>query len=938
MLRIPTEPGRGFRFLEGRAAPRVCILKGMNDAKTPATQGRLEKDLSHLSRLLRTMLERQGRADLAAWIPWGGTIPEGEPPVEAERLYTIAFEILNLVEENASAQVRRVKETHDGLSAERGLWAWAFKRLKERDATPEEALAAIRRSSIEPVLTAHPTEARRTTLLEHHRNIYLQLVKLESTHWTPWEREACENEIVALLERLWRTGGVQLVKPTVADEVENACHFLGTVFPDVLLDLDQRLRDAWRDAGWDPAPLNQAGNYPRLSFGSWVGGDRDGHPHVTPAVTTASLLRMRGIALQRLRQRMVETASRLSLSAALQAPLPALQDRIDELAARLGEAGAKAKGRNQGEPWRQLLNLMIAALPVDPAQVPVEPFYRAPSEMLADLSLLRASLVAVGAGQLADLDVLPLEREVATFGFHLARLDVRQNSGTHDKAMERLLEQAGLPDTGFSGWSEEKRLAFIEKELDTPRPFAVPGAPLEGEGEVAVGALRAVATHIAGFGPEGIGAAILSMTRSLSDLLTVSVLSREAGLWTRTPEGWASRVPAVPLFETLDDLFRAPEILRQFLSHPFVRRSLELARATWEPNASRPIQVIMVGYSDSGKDGGIVASQVRVRRTQELLVAVADELGVDLRIFHGRGGTISRGAGPTDRFLRALPPQSLVTGLRVTEQGETISQKYANRITARYNLELLTAGAVAAAVRRSEPVSRATEDEILSVLEDLSQRKWRSMVEHEEFAAFFGEVTPLDVIERARIGSRPSRRSGRRSVADLRAIPWVFAWSQSRFLAPGWYGAGTALETLRDRHPDLWGHLRRLVVERSFPRFLFNNIEASVHTGSEAISRTYGELADPRLGAIFLPGLFEERARTVSLIEELFGAGFEVHRPKLSRSLRLRDEPLELLHARQIGLLRQWRPLEEEDPRKASMLEQLLGNVNAIAAGLRTTG
>ena len=910
----------------------------MDDTTLPAPQGRLEKDLLHLSRLLRAMLERQGRGDLAAWIPWDGALPEGEPPAEAERLYAIAFEILNLVEENASAQVRRHKETNQGLAAERGLWAWAFKRLKERGASPEEALAAIRRSSVEPVLTAHPTEARRTTLLEHHRNIYVLLVKLESSHWTPWERKTFEEEIVALLERLWRTGGVQLAKPSVADELENACHFLGTVFPDVLLDLDQRLRDAWSDAGWDPALLATAENYPHLSFGNWVGGDRDGHPHVTPAVTRASLLRMRGIALSRLRQRMAETASRLSLSGTLQEAGSELSGRIDELAEALGDAGRAARDRNRGEPWRQFLNLLIARLPEDPAQVPVPPLYRSPLEVLSDLALLRRSLVAVGAGHLADSDVLPLEREVSVFGFHLARLDVRQNSGTHDRAVELLLEQTGIPSPSFSQWDEVRRLEFLERELSSPRPFTVPGAVLDGEAETSVGALRAVASHIVDYGPEGIGQAILSMTRSLSDLLTVSLLAREAGLWIRTPDGWASRVPTVPLFETLDDLQRAPGIMRRFLSHPFVRRSLELARATWEPNAPRPVQGVMVGYSDSGKDGGIVASQVSVRRAQELLVAEADALGIDLRFFHGRGGTISRGAGPTDRFLRALPPQSLVTGLRTTEQGETISQKYANRITARYNLELLCAGTVAASVRRSDPADRSAEDEALSVLEESSQKKWRAMVEHEEFAAFFVQVTPLDVIERARIGSRPSRRSGRRSVADLRAIPWVFSWSQSRFHATGWYGAGTALQELRDGHPALWEHLRKIAVERSFPRFLMNNIEASVHTGNEAMARLYAELAEPRLGELFLPGLFEERARTVALLEELFGAPFAVHRPKLSRSLRLREEPLGLLHRRQIALLREWRPLTEDDPRKEPLLNELLGSVNAIAAGLRTTG
>ncbi|MBY0262719.1 MAG: phosphoenolpyruvate carboxylase, partial [Phycisphaerales bacterium] len=425
------------------------------------------------------------------------------------------------------------------------------------------------------------------------------------------------------------------------------------------------------------------------------------------------------------------------------------------------------------------------------------------------------------------------KRVLDVFGLHLARLDVRQNSRVHELALGQLMAgSGGDPSRGvaFDRLGEPARLAVLERELSSGRPFALPGVGVGPEADAAVGALRVQREQIERFGGDGreaLGSIVVSMTRSTSDLLVVLLLAREAGLARLSPDAGvlACDIPIVPLFETLDDLERAPGILAAYLDHPAGRASLE--RRTGPDGTAVLTQQVMIGYSDSNKDGGIIASQWALHRAQERLAEVGRERGVEIRFFHGRGGTVSRGAGPTDRFLQALPHGTMLGDIRVTEQGETVAQKYANLITAQLHLELLVAGAASTSARHRRPRGlTAAAPAAMARLADSSRAAYRALVETEGFVEFFRLATPIDALERSGIGSRPSRRTGRASLEDLRAIPWVFAWSQSRFFLPGWYGVGSAFSALERDDPAALAAFREALPAWPFARFVLTNVEA----------------------------------------------------------------------------------------------------------------
>jgi phosphoenolpyruvate carboxylase len=629
---------------------------------------KVERDIHFLISCFHNVLDELDEHDLAAGLPWQQNAPGAPiaaPPERIAQAYAIAFHLLNIAEENAAIQTRRMGETARGLTYEPGLWGRSLQQLAD-ELTPEQIAEALAGIHVEPVLTAHPTEAKHATVLEHHRELYLLLVRRENPILTPQEQQAIRDEIVAMLERLWRTGEIFLSRPDVASEVRNVIHYLRNVFPDVLPVLDLRLRQAWRDAGFAPRLLEDTGTLPRLTFGVWVGGDRDGHPFVTAEVTRQTLHDLHRNALLLLRRQLTSLAVRLSLSDQLQTPSADLLRWIDETARALGPRGRQAVERNPNEPWRQFLNLVVARLPLD--ETPGdgaglhdwEGAYHRADELAGDLQALAADFRAAGAARIATADVEPVQRTVQIFGFHLAALDVRQNSRFHDLAVAELLAAAGLDGADFPDWDEPRRLEFLNRELESPRPFAHPSSPLGPEASAVVSCYRVLAEYLATYGPDGLGALIVSMTRSLSDLLVVYLLAREAGLAALTPEGLVCRLPVVPLFETIQDLERSPAILAAFLDHPITRRA-------------GGVQQVMIGYSDSNKDGGILASQWSLYRAQVALTEVGHSRGVRVRFFHGRGGTISRGAGPTHRFLAALPPGSLGGDLRVTEQGEAIA-------------------------------------------------------------------------------------------------------------------------------------------------------------------------------------------------------------------------------------------------------------------------
>jgi phosphoenolpyruvate carboxylase len=706
---------------------------------------------------------------------------------------------------------------------------------------------------------------------------------------------------------------------------------------------------------------------PRLRFGIWVGGDRDGHPLVTPEVTAESLRDYRLHGLLLLRDRLRQLGAGLSLSRLLQSPPAVLLHALERH--RPGEAAAHGDGH---EPWRDFSDIMMQRLPLAEdrvARVAVlddrAGTYRHSRELETDLRLLRRSLLAVGARRLVESDVDPLLRVVEVFGFHLAALDVRQNSAYHDRAVGQILAASGAADVDFAAWPEARRLDFLNERLARPDNLLEPDTPLGPEAASVIGCYRVLADYAARYGTKGLGVSIVSMTRQVSDLLAVQFFAKEAGLTDWKPYGLVCKIPVVPLFETIGDLEAAPGIMGGFLDHPVTRASLrwlhdamvagrgerlggagELAEPDPEasrsaPDHIRPTQQVMIGYSDSNKDGGILASQWALHRAQTGIARSAAGRGTRVRFFHGRGGTISRGAGPTHRFLEALPSGTLYGDLRITEQGEAVSQKYANLITATYNLELLLAGACRFSVGADGRAHDAGLEPVMQALVDSSRAAYRALLEAEGFMEFYREATPIDVLEASSIGSRPSRRTGARTLSDLRAIPWVFSWSQSRFFLPGWFGVGTALARLQTEAPGDFTQLAAAVPHWPFLRYVLTNVETSLASADAAIMGQYAALVgDGGLRARFLPDILTELELTRGMLAAVFGRPPDERRPRFARSTGRRADALRVLHERQIALLRAWREhlLADRRPEADRILIDLLQTVNAIAGGLRTTG
>ncbi|MCX6179527.1 MAG: phosphoenolpyruvate carboxylase [Chlorobiales bacterium] len=908
-----------------------------------------ERDFIFLLQCFQEVLRDLGENKLADHLPWqnAGMPLENYPNTErALQAFSIFFQLLNMAEENSAAQNRRALEAENGLSHLTGLWGKTLLRLREIGIPETTICSLLPEVSVEAVLTAHPTEAKRKTVLEQHRQLYLLLVKRENQMWTPLEQLDIRNEIKVVLERLWRTGEILFEKPQVSAERRNVIHYLYNIFSEVLPMLDKRLLQAWNATGFDTNSLSDPRNLPRISFGSWVGGDRDGHPLVTASVTEETLADMRQNALTLVLRNLKELASKLSLSERLQSPGEPLILRIENLSKKLGDAGYDALHRNRHEPWRQFLNLMIASLPlkIDASEtitLTCESFhYFGSDELLDDLSLLRQSLIAVGAHHIADMEVAPVYRIVQTFGFHLGTLDIRQNSHVHELAVSQLMTAAGMNGNDFLEWEEPARRAFLDRELQSPRPFTHPDMTAGPEAETVLACYRVILKHTKQYGTGGLGSLIVSMTRNVSDLLVIYLFAREVGLMTPTDDGDACVLPIVPLFETIEDLKKSPAILQEFLTHPLTQRSLEYRKLT--TGKKRRSQEVMIGYSDSNKDGGIFSSTWTLYRAQEALLEAAGHCETDILFFHGRGGSISRGAGPTHRFIRAQPFGSLNAGMCFTEQGETIAQKYANRISAVYNLELIMAGAAASMIRQRNSKKRAHPLEpVMDTLSEKSNQAYRKLITAEGFLTFFREATPIDIIESTRIGSRPSRRSGKTSLEDLRAIPWVFSWNQARFSLSGWYGVGTALEYLHQSASETFEEIRTR--SHAWPplRYIISNADTSLASADLNIMHQYASLVSDRfIRENILIMIDAEYHRTKKFIEMLFAEPLETQRLNVNKFITPRREGLDMLHQQQIKLLKQWRELQHSSKQEESdrLLLELFLTVNAISGGLRTTG
>ena len=903
---------------------------------------KVDKDLDFMMTCFVEVLEQLDHKDLAGTLPWMGKRKLRGVQIFSYRgvqAYSIAFQLLNMVEENASAQSKRLREDKHGLASDPGSWGRALRALVDAGLTDKQIAKRLNRMRVEPVLTAHPTEAKRATVLEIHREIYKLLVRRENNMWTAAEQRAIREEIKVALERLWRTGEIYHQKPDVQSELRNINYFLSKVFPDAVVSMDLRLRQAWEEAGLDPARVEHPDSLPQIVLGTWVGGDRDGHPLVTAEVTARALNLFRSTAIAICNERLETLGQRLSLGDHLQSPPPVFIRQVEKHAAAHGEAGEAALKRNIGETWRQYVNLVHLRLPntvgeLGPGQ------HRTPEGVIADLLFLRETLIEVGAGRIARAELDPLLRFLRTFGFHMAVLDIRQNSAFHDKAIGQLLAATGQDDANFAQWDESRRLGFLDSELRSTRPFLREQASIGPEADAAVACHRALVTHIDQYGSAGLGSLIVSMTRSVSDLLSVYLLAREAGLTAGGSDDAYCLLPVVPLFETIGDLERSTGIMDAFLSHPMTQRTLKARRDAGLTDGLT--QQVMIGYSDSNKDGGILASLWNLYRAQQNLAAVGEKHGVRIVFFHGRGGTISRGAGPTHRFIDALPQGSIQGEMRVTEQGESITQKYANHITAVNNLELLTAGVTQNTFLHDVAVrSEAAQAKVMDRLAEFSREAYQELIRTPRFIEFFRQATPIDVIEASRIGSRPSRRTGAASLEDLRAIPWVFAWSQARFYLSGWYGVGSALARLKEEDPKGFEVIRKNYDDWPPLRYMLKNASTSVLASNRSMMKLYGGLVtDKKLRSLFLNRILAEHNLARKMLDELSGSKLSEGRPRLRKVIALRESAIDLLHEQQVALLKDWRKKVADGDRKEAdaLLPQMLLSLNAIAAGLQATG
>jgi phosphoenolpyruvate carboxylase len=912
---------------------------------------KITNDIQYLQTCFTEMLSEMGESETAS-VLCGLSLSHSDPQ-KLSKASSLFFQFITIAEENAAVQLRRKLENQHGLERISGLWGKTLTNLKTQGLTAHQIAGKLSDIRIEPVLTAHPTESKRSTVIDQLRSIYLLMVKRENPVWTENEKLQITDDIKAAMQRLWITGQVYLQKPAIQDELRNILHYLKNVFPDVIPLLDLRLKDAWKQAGFDTALINEPQNLPVISFGNWVGGDRDGHPFVTHEVTAQTLMELRKNALLLIRSDLSDLARKLSLSEFEITPPDYFTEHLKNIVHQSGTKGKIAAERNPSEPWRQFINVLITRLPIDQNNEPysnfdTSEFYSTETDLLDDLTFLTRSLLDVGASRILESDVNPVIRKIKTFGFHLASLDIRQNSRFHDAAFSQLIQAAGVPDAeSFPMWDENRRLEFLNHELKSTRPFVRRRNGIGHEADTVLACYHVLNKHIQRFGTRGLGSLIVSMTRSLSDLLVVYLLAREAGLMENTESGLACILPVVPLLETIGDLEKGPVILNKFLSHPVTKASMHLQINASGAQVKEPVQQIMVGYSDSNKDGGILASLWSLNKAQRELTSESKKHGVRLRFFHGRGGTISRGAGPTHRFIAGLPASTIGGDMRLTEQGEVIAQKYANRLTALYNLELLSAG-TAGLTLGGMSTNRNRQEELHELLSpsiqkayDYSYDSYSKLVKADNFVTFFSQATPLDVIENSSIGSRPARRTGKRSFEDLRAIPWVFSWSQSRFFLTGWYGIGSALDRLSKEHPDEFDILLKNAVDFNPFRYIITNASSALALTDIDIMHSYaGLVQDSDIRDTFINTILHELHLSREMLERLYGQKLHERRERMYTMIGYRSERLRPLHLRQIDMLQQWRNynLDGNTGKADKLLPDMLLVLNAIASGLGTTG
>lgn len=876
----------------------------------------LEEEVRALSKAIRG--GRLDAGDQLMAVIGGASIDE---TLVLTRAFTSYFQLTNLAEDNERIRRIRRREAVSAPAPRRGSLREAVSMLAARGVSAGELQALLDQAEVRLVLTAHPTEARRRTIIDKMARIFAVLRELDERLVLPAEFARIRQRLASTVAEIWTSNEIRAVRPTVLDEVRAGLVYFGStlvhVIPQLYRDLEEAIAEAYPGADVRVPSF--------LTFGSWMGGDRDGNPHVTPQVTAETLEIMREAALGFFEERLTVLAGRLSVSASVAGEVALIGPLLKEYRARFPALAAELMELNGDEPYRQLVTLMRERIRATRAGAATG--YRDATALVADLRLIEQSLRAQRAAQIALGDLHDVIRQAEVFGFHFARLDLRDHARRHEAALADVLALTGV-EPNYRQLPESERIQLLVREIANPRPL-IPSdlAALSAEAREVIETYRMVQQLLTGRHPDAIQTAIISANDSASDMLEALLLMKEAGLCA--PGGDHAKLRIVPLFEFGEALRAAPDTMDRVLAEPVYRAALAARHDTQE---------IMIGYSDSNKDIGYLASSWALYGAQGELAARLRQAGIRFTFFHGRGGSIGRGGGPTNLAILALPPGTVEGRIKLTEQGEVISARYSTPEIAHRELELAVGAVLRATVGASpqpEPERLHRFAAAMAQMADWSREAYRGLVYGDPgFVEFFHQATPINEISNLQLGSRPARRVATAAIEDLRAIPWVFSWTQVRIILPGWYGLGHALA----RGQETFGLdlLREMASEWPFFAVTLANAELALAKADMRIAERYMQLVeDTALRERIWRQIREEYDRACAMLLAVTGQDYLLERePVLRRSIDRRNPYVDPLSFIQVELLHRLRHAGKPE----ALLRPVLLTINGIAGGLKNTG
>ena len=851
-----------------------------------------------------------------------------EALVNTLQAWGIYFQLLNIAEENTGMRRRRQTEKLRGLEYVPGTFHHIFHEAKQRGINDEEVQALLDNAHVRPTITAHPTEAKRVTVLEIHRRIYVLLYRLESTRWTDREREKMITLLRNEVDMLWLTGELRLEKPSVEMEVAWGLHFFDQTLYERVPELLDRLEGALKES----YPNTHFKIPPFFRFGCWIGGDRDGNPFVTNEVTSQTLTSNRHAVLFHYEKQLSDLLGRMSVSENAIDLDESFNKRLKKLFRSLGDTELILY-RNPGEVFRQYIFSMLKKIEATVDETEAQ--YASADDFIADLKEMENALIQANCGHLAKSLIKPLRREAQAFRFCTVRLDLRENSQTVNHTLQQIWSALNggkeAPVLDSKEWAK-----WLRDELARPLSLLPEFLTLDETATSTFGLFRTVKHNREKLDSQAFGNFILSMTQSVEDILGVYLLAKYAGLFGDKGSTQYCTLPIVPLFETIDDLRNAPDIMADLLKTGVIKRSVKR-------QGEGGSQEVMIGYSDSNKDGGFFTSNWELTKAQTCLTETGKESGIPITFFHGRGGSVSRGGAPTGLAIAAQPAGSIHGQMRITEQGEVVSSKYANEGTAEYQMELLASSVLQHSMKSMGEKELTRKDKYDNAMEELScfaYEQYRILAETEGLVDYYSAASPVEELAKMNIGSRPARRFGAKSLSDLRAIPWVFAWTQNRHLVTGWYGVGTGINAYLKKHGKKGEALLQDMFKNSrLFKLVIDELEKTICLVDMEVSEAYAALVkDKKLKKQVFGMIKEEYELTCKMVrkvtgEKKLGSRFK----KFNRKLQRRNRILNGVGMEQVRLVEQFRSAKNEKEGHDDLMSLLL-SINCISAGLGWTG